>query len=163
MIPVFERGAHYLPPGIHPATLDAIENAFVEGAPYPKQRRIVFDTFRVWFEIVSDILPDARFWINGGFVTHKDWAPPDDVDVVILAKQHDLNSLDSEQQELLASLMTVTEPVRIQPMSGMVDAFICVRGDIDWTLIWRETWSTLTDRDKEPVQGIQKGFLEVKP
>jgi hypothetical protein len=162
VIPSFENGEHYLPRGIHVATLDEVEERFVISAPFPEHRKIVFDTFRLWHAIVSAILPNAKFWVNGGFVTHKSWAAPKDVDVVILVRQDDLNSLTTEQEIRLESMLTRVESDRIQPMSGLVDAFVCSRGDIDKTLYWRESWSILSDENKNPIDGKQKGFLEVR-
>jgi len=54
------------------------------------------------------------------------------------------------------------KPDRIQPMSGMVDAFVCIRGDVERTLYWRELWSKVTDETKCEISGAVKGFLEVE-
>lgn len=163
MIPAFESGANHLPHDIHLATLDEVEDRFVRAAPFSDRRKLVFDAFRVWYGVVSGMLPNARFWVNGGFVTHKEWSAPKDVDVVVLVKQDDLNSLSAEQSETLDSMITAIEPVRVQPMSGMVDAFVFVRGNVGETVFWRDWWSALSDENKKPIPGAQKGFLEVRP
>jgi hypothetical protein len=153
----------HLPKGIHVATLEEIEERFVRDAPFPERRKIVFNAFRLWHEVVSGMLPGAKYWVNGGFVTHKSWAAPNDVDVVVLVKTEDLKALSLDQERAIELLMTKPGTPRVQPMSGMVDAFICVRGNVERTLHWREFWSTLADENKKPIEGVQKGFLEVRP
>lgn len=163
MIPAFEGGAWYLPEGLHAATLDEIEECFVVAAPFTDRRRVVFDAFRLWHGIVTSVLPDARFWVDGGFVTHKPWAAPSDVDVTVMLRPDDLNNLTDDEQQRLAPMFTAPGPPRYQPMSGLVDAFVCRRGDVDNTLYWREHWSTVLDENRVTVTGTHKGFLEVKP
>ncbi len=80
-----------------------------------------------------------------------------------MLKPDDLNNLTDDEQQRLTPMFTVTGPIRQQPLSGLVDAFICLRGDIDKTLYWREHWSTVLDQNRLTLTGTQKGFLEVKP
>jgi len=162
VIPGFEDGAWYLPPGLHAATLDEIEERFVLAAPFTDRRRLIYDAFRLWHEIVSGIVPDARLWVDGGFVTHKHWAPPSDVDVTVMLRPDDLNNLTHEDQQRLDLMFTKPGPPRQQPMSGLVDAFVCLRGDVDRTLYWREHWSTVLDENRARITGTQKGFVEVR-
>ncbi len=162
MIPAFEDGAWYLPQGLHAATLDEIEERFVVDAPFSDRRHIVFDAFRLWHGIITGILPGARFWVDGGFVTHKAWAAPSDVDVTVMLRPDDLNKLTAHEQSRLDPMFTKNGPPRQRPMSGLVDAFVCVRGDVDKTLYWREHWSTVLDEKRARVIGAQKGFVEVR-
>lgn len=163
MIPAFEDGAWYLPHGLHAATLDEIEERFVDGAPFSDRRRVMFDAFRLWHGIVTSIVPSARFWVDGGFVTHKPWGVPSDVDVTVMLRRDDLNNLTPGEQAQLDPMFTKIGPPRQQPMSGLVDAFLCIRGDVDKTLYWREHWSTVLDESRAKIDGTRKGFLEVKP
>ena len=163
LIPPFEGEGWYLPAGLHSATLDEIEVRFVQEAPFERRRRDIYAAFRLWHGMVSTILPGARFWVDGGFVTHKSWAAPSDVDVTVLVKPDDLDGLSEEHQQRLESLLTKPGPSRVQPMSGMVDSFICARGDVDRTLYWREHWSSVVGEERALIPGAEKGFLEVKP
>jgi hypothetical protein len=164
MIPPLRDGDWYLPPGIHRCTLDEIHQRFVVEAPFPSERGPVFDAFRTWAGLVLAMLPKARLWINGGFVTHKTWSAPSDIDVVILVKRSELNALSDLQQVRFDELMTDTsEGIKRKAMSGLVDGFSCARGDIEKTLIWRETWSSLLDENRDVVSDVTKGFLEVMP
>lgn len=164
MIPAFEEGAWCLPDGIHATTLDEIEERFVVAAPFSDQRRIVFDAFKVWYAIVSPHLTGARFWIDGGFVTHKPWAAPSDVDVTVMAKTSDVNALPVEVQDRIFGLLTErTATGKVQPMSGMVDAFLFARGDVDTTVGWINDWKTVLDENRDPIPNMVKGFLEVRP
>jgi len=162
MIPDFADGTWYLPHGIHTAQLDEVEGRFVTTAPFPSERRDVFDAFLLWHRIVSGILPTARFWLDGGFVTHKPWAAPSDVDVTVMARPDELNNLSVAEQTELERQFTVIGPPRVQPMSGKVDAFLCVRGDVDRTLYWREHWATVLDENRAKVADASKGFVEVR-
>ncbi|OYX56408.1 MAG: hypothetical protein B7Y93_03890 [Micrococcales bacterium 32-70-13] len=162
MIPPFDAEAWYLPQGLHAATLDEIEQRFVVAAPFADRRRIVFDAFRLWHGVVSTIVPAARFWVDGGFITHKPWAAPSDVDVTVMLRPDDLNNLSDDEQQRLDPMFTRIGPPRQQPMSGLVDAFVCLRGDVDRTLYWREHWSTVIDGNRAQLSGTQKGFVEVK-
>ncbi|KAA9151506.1 hypothetical protein F6B41_18020 [Microbacterium lushaniae] len=163
MIPAFEDDAWYLPPGQHAATLDEIEERFVDAAPFTDERRIIFDAFRLWHGIITTVVPSARFWVDGGFVTHKPWAAPSDVDVTVMLRPDDLNNLTPQEQQRLDPMFTKHGPPRQQPMSGLVDAFVCLRGDVDKTLYWREHWSTVLDESRVKIEGTRKGFVEVKP
>jgi hypothetical protein len=161
VIPAFDEGAWYLPEGIHATELDEIEQRFVVDAPFPAERARVFAAFRLWMDLIVDMLPDARFWIDGGFVTHKSWAAPSDVDVTFLATPAALNALSPEQGARLQDLLS--EKGKAHPMSGLVDAYLITRGDVAWTLYWRDLWSELLDEERNPVPGTKKGFLEVRP
>lgn len=163
MIPAFENETWYLPQGIHDATLDEIEARFVNDAPFADRRRLVFDAFRLWHEIVTAIVPSARFWLDGGFITHKNWAAPSDVDVTVMLKADDLNNLTDEEQQRFLPLFTKAGPSPQRPMSGLVDAYICLRGDVDKTLYWREHWSTVLDENRVILSGTRKGLVEVRP
>jgi hypothetical protein len=163
VIPAFEGDSWNLPRGLHAATLDEIEKRFVDEAPFADRRRQVFAAFRVWHGVVTSLLPEARFWVDGGFVTHKTWSAPSDVDVTVMVKLEDIRGLVEEQQKRLHPLFTNPGPPRQQPMSGLVDSFLCLRGDVPKTLYWREHWSRVLDEAREEVPGAVKGFLEVKP
>ena len=70
-IPAVSGAYAVLPPGRHRATLDEMRSYFVDGAPFPEERRIVFKAFEAWLAQMSALIPSARYWIDGGFVTHK--------------------------------------------------------------------------------------------
>lgn len=162
MIPPFEDGTWYLPQGLHTATLEEIDERFVAAAPFIDRRRVVFDAFQLWHGIVSGIVPGARFWVDGGFITHKPWAAPSDVDVTVMLRPDELNNLPDDEQQHLDQMFTKPGPPRQQPMSGLVDAFLCLRGDVDRTLYWREHWSTVLGENRTKLSGTQKGFVEVR-
>lgn len=158
-------GAHaILPPGRHSTTLAEIRDYFVTAAPFSEDREVVFRALDVWLTMMNKLVPNARYWINGGFVTHKSWAAPKDVDVVVLVTEASLNSLDSDQQEQFASLMTEDDgTLRRQPMGGLVDGFYTVRGSASSgdPAYWNNQWSRVKGQDGAPVVDLYKGFLEV--
>lgn len=73
-----------LPLGVHEATLDEVHKVFVDGAPFEPDRRRIFAALEIYAGMLWTELPSAVLWVNGGFVTHKQWAPPADVDVAVL-------------------------------------------------------------------------------
>jgi hypothetical protein len=77
MIPPFEdRG--YLPPGIHPAALDDIENRFGRES---ELRRVQMESLR-WLSHLAKRAGVDRIVINGSFATAM--LEPNDVDCVLL-------------------------------------------------------------------------------
>jgi hypothetical protein len=114
--------------------------------------------------LVEKLIPDARFWIDGGFVTHKPWAAPSDVDVMILCQQAVLDSLSLQDEIQLSSLMTIAasgSSPRWQPMGGLVDAFLTVRGPAGNAPYWFNLWGQVRGEDGSRVITLTKGFLEV--
>ncbi|TWX36241.1 hypothetical protein ES689_12620 [Frigoribacterium sp. ACAM 257] len=162
-IPVTAGPYGLLPAGRHACTVDELEQHFVVSAPFPDERRQIFDAFRVWARAVGDLLPGARCWVDGGFVTHKTWAAPRDVDVVVFTTAEVLDALPESDQQLLMSMMTQHSSgiARVQPMAGLVDGFLGLRDDADRTIYWRNLWSGVKDVDGSKVDAVQKGFLEV--
>ena len=161
-IPAPDGPLGILPPGIHRATLDELEVAFVDNAPFGDERRLVFQAFRTWFAFVDAMLPNSRYWIDGGFVTHKTSDPPSDIDVMIFCAGSQLNALNNLQQQRFQQLMTAKDARgnRVQPMGGVVDAFYTVRGNTDRVIYWRNLWSTVKDQFGVAT-GLTKGFVEV--
>jgi hypothetical protein len=133
---------------------------FVAGAPYGPERQQIYDAFVVWMGLMSKLLPGCRVWVDGGFVTHKTWAAPKDVDVVIVVRPSQLDTLTATDQTLLDSLLTDRRGPAGQPMGGLVDAFVGMRGDPELPS-WRVFWSNVRDSDGSSVQDETKGFLEV--
>jgi hypothetical protein len=153
-----------LPPGRHRATLDEIEEYFVDLAPFATERAVIFGAFKAWFTLVDKILPQSRYWVDGGFVTHKTWSAPSDVDVMILSKEATLNSLGQFEQAQLQELLTIPASqgtARRQPMAGLVDGFVAVRGNTGNVDYWMSQWSRVRGVDGSEIVTLTKGFLEV--
>lgn len=77
MIPPFEEHG-YLPPGVHPATLDEVEARFGRES---ELRRVQMESLR-WLVDLARRAGAARLVINGSFVTEV--FEPNDVDCVLL-------------------------------------------------------------------------------
>lgn len=151
-----------LVPGRHRTTLPEIEQFFVEEAPCSEHRRRVFTAFTTWVELLRGLSPSAILWINGGFATYKN-EPPKDVDVAALIGKNDINSWTAGQQVTFETLLTDvrSDGTRLQPMGGLVDGFYAVRGDIDQSVVWHESWSAVYVNGVQSV-GESKGYLEVR-
>jgi hypothetical protein len=152
----------FLPPARHQTDLAEIEAMFVASAPHSVERQLIWDGFTVWLRQVSAMLLAHRFWINGGFVTHKSYAPRD-IDVIVLARESELDALPSEDQDLLDSLMTehLLGGGRRQPMGGLVDAYTSLREDPNSAAYWHGWWSSIKERDGSVRKDARKGYLEV--
>lgn len=95
MIPPF-KALGYLPPGIHPATLDEIDVGFGQ---LSELRRVQMESVR-WMVELAVRAGVQRIVLNGSFVT--DIIEPNDVDCVLLAAES-TTDLDAEE-ELLEGL-----------------------------------------------------------
>jgi hypothetical protein len=91
----------YLPPGIHPATLDEIAARFGESSEI---RRVQMESVR-WLVNLARRAGVSRLIVNGSFVT--DVEEPNDVDCVLLIEPGFPTDSDAEA-ELNAGLPFVT-------------------------------------------------------
>ncbi|ORL03395.1 hypothetical protein A6F55_09240 [Prescottella equi] len=148
-----------LPEGLHRGTFKDLRIRFVDGAPHPERREMLMDALEFYADQVWSLLPTARLWVNGGFVTHKPWAPKD-IDVVNVVRAREIDCLDLPT---LLPLLTheAQDGSRVQPMGGLIDGFHAVRGDAEKLLYWQDWWSTVTDVDGNAIPGIRKGYVEV--
>ncbi len=151
-------GRGMLPPKRHRATEDEIRALFVDAAPFPKERALLWDAFLVYRSIARDLMPSVKFWIDGGFVTHKTWAAPKDIDVVMIADETEFLGVYTQ----LEPLLTVPDgPVRFQPMGGKIDGFVALSGHPEDVPYWAWQWSRVRDSDGNTVEDQRKGYVEV--
>lgn len=162
MIPAMNDDGR-LPVGRWPATLDEVYQRFVVEAPFRDEREKVWAAFRLWCDLVWNLLPDSPMWIDGGFVTHKTWAAPHDVDVAVVTKQSIYNqAIDNRWRgQLWTTNNSSDKTQRVQPMGGYVDGFPVIRGLHD-PRIFEQTWTTVTDQNGDVIKGAVKGYLEVR-
>lgn len=149
-----------LPPGRHLRTVAEMRDLFVDSAPNQEERSRIMDAFVSWRRAILELLPQHQLWVDGGFTTHK-VDVPSDVDVLILAQAADVNALPASEQALFGSLLTYKDPAsgrKIQPMAGLVDAFVAFRSEPDRTAYWFDWWQRVKDEPE-----ARKGFLVVKP
>ena len=157
-LPALVEGGR-LPEGRHRGTIKDLRMRFVDGAPHSEHRNRILHAFELYSWQTWTLLPTARLWVNGGFVTHKS-AKPKDIDVVIVARPSEVNVLDmSEMIPLLTH--TGEDGVRVQPMGGLVDGFIVERGNPDKIRYWDDYWKTVLDESRVALEGERKGYVEV--
>jgi hypothetical protein len=162
-----------LPPGIHKATLNEIRVMFVEKAPIvagePRRRALICDALEVYVQLLARRFEDPIIWVDGGFVTHKTWAEPDDADVVALVAPEQLAQRAFTERALalqtldVASLSvsrrTLTDRV-VKPMGALLDGYIDAN-----TQARRDYWEYWLSSVRRPDGSIsddaQKGFVEV--
>ncbi|WP_062520011.1 DUF6932 family protein [Demequina silvatica] len=148
-----------LEPRIHRATLDEVEQLFVRDAPFAAEREHLFNALRGWVANFDAALPGARLWLDGGFVTHKPWAPPKDVDIVAHHTQDVAEAWSEAEHKVLASLLNGADGTK--PMGGLVDAYWFISGDPHASPYWKNQWSRVRGEDGREVIGHAKGFVEV--
>lgn len=131
MIPELNEDG-YLPPGIHPATLDEIAARF---GSEPELRQVQMESLR-WLVDLARRAGALRLVINGSFVT--DQLEPGDIDCVLLTAA-DFPKDATAEAELLAGLPFIA---------------LDLVGEADFQQLTERTFAT--DRDLVP-----KGMVEV--
>lgn len=161
-------GIAVLPPGRHAGTFAELRAHFVDhpDVPFASERSLLMQALDLYAPLVWGLWPRATLWVNGGFVTHKDWAAPEDIDVVICDTSGRIDAKIDEAGHLITLLQathqksSVVAP-KIQPMGGLIDGHPVGK---QWPAIvayYEDYWSTLLDKDKDPVAGFRKGYVEV--
>ena len=130
MIPPFDE-IGYLPPGVHPATLDEIDARFGQ---LSEVRRVQMESVR-WMIDLAKRAGVQRIILNGSFVT--DIIEPIDVDCVLLAADSAVD-LDAEEELI----------------EGLPFLAISLVGPEDFDILVNVTYAS--DRDC-----ISKGMIEV--
>lgn len=157
-----------LPLGAHRSTLDEVERVFVNGAPFEAERRRIMVALRLYAELVWLRFPEATLWIDGGFVTLKDYAAPEDADVVVMvADAGDYDPASHSEDLPLWTLLGVSadrpsidRAERLQPFGGLIDGFFA-RAEIEPVAdFWRGWWQRLPAPGKPDVADA-KGYVEV--
>lgn len=148
-----------LAPGRHNCTIDELHHIFVAQAPHNNERTVIIEAFMGWRVAIKKLIPNHTLWVDGSFTMYNS-TPPNDIDVVIMAKSSEVNSLAPSQKAELTGLLTSSDPSngdKVQPMGGLVDAFISFRDRPDDTKYWYDLWQKVKG---EP--NAIKGFLVVK-
>ena len=171
MLPALdERGM--LPPADTPysTTLDELHQRFVVDAPFPEQRQRIFAALSLYASLVWDSLPSAKLRIDGGFVTHKTWAAPEDADVVVV---YDRPTPPGGLSAVVhAPLFTVSDfsgevsgkrlvLPKAAVMGGLIDAYPAPSDNPAGLAYWHRQWSNVTGPDKNQANGERKGYVEV--
>jgi hypothetical protein len=131
MIPPFEDNG-WLPPGIHPATLDEIDARFGQ---LSELRRVQMESVR-WLVELAVKAGAARIVLNGSFVA--DIMEPGDVDCVVLMGPNYL----------------VDETADVELGCGLPFLQILAVGDKEFERLTSKTFAT--DR-----YGVAKGIVEI--
>lgn len=149
-------------------TLDEVLERFVVNAAHAKkQRERLFAALDLHLDLVRRRFgTGTRAWINGGFVTDKDW-PPKDVDIVyVMSNDRFIEAVQPENAPLWTLLgVSAGQPSlnaieRVQPMGGLVDAFPVPDAEAS-TGIWFDRWSSVKNKAGGIVVDERKGFVEV--
>jgi hypothetical protein len=167
-LPIPATGGQYatLPVGRHVATLDEVYASFVEGAPFRPRRELIFRALSLYIDLVSPEFSSSRYWIDGGFVTHKTWEQPEDADIVVVVPPSEHGKVWDADFLPLWSLLEVLpkQPAvysdKVHAMGGLIDTFILPDEPVQlrpFDLLW----SKVRDENHNEVLGVRKGYLEV--
>ena len=155
-----DRPYPLLPPGAHPATLDEIYEVFVQDAPFRVERERIWSAVLPWATQVSAYFPGAQIFMDGGFVTHKDFAAPSDVDFCLGIQPEQYQSLqDWEKSKVFTIRREGKDPLR--PYGGLIDAFAFPRDNEARRAYWDIWWSSIRGSNRQIMQGSTKGYVEV--
>lgn len=149
-------------------TIEEIFERFVVNADHAKkQRERLYAALDLHLNLIRRKFgAGTRAWIDGGFVTNKDW-PPKDIDVAYLMETDRYVEAVQPGNAALWTLLSVSagQPRlavvdRVQPMGGLIDAFPVVNAEAT-TKIWFDRWASVKNRAGGIVDGERKGFVEV--
>lgn len=155
----FPPGSPYLPPGLHPATVDDVEATLVTGFPNSSTRREIFDGWMGLRDTMSNVVSLRKQWLDGSYVTTKE--DPGDADLVVHLDGTEVEALDAIAEATLKGL--VAGP-------GTKAAWHCdsyplveyppghaLRALYEQALSY---WATFFGHDRS---GVPKGIVEVEP
>lgn len=165
-----------LPPSWPPykATFKEISRAFVDEAPYANKRSLQLELLEKHFYIVNQVAQgeSVTAWINGGFLTHKEWNAPKDIDVVYFVSPTAFRKLTSDRSTALWTLSKVqafrgggedspsVASESLRSMAGFIDAYISIDSP-ERRDHWANIWSSVKDENEQIIPGRFKGFVEV--
>lgn len=173
MLPPCEGEFGVLPEGIHVCDLDEVHKRFVAEAPEStrERRELIFDALDLHLRMLRRLFRGhpLRVWLNGGFTTHKG-KPPRDVDLLCIVPPDAISKAARDGAHPLWTLSDVTAnrggttvvTSKLYTMGGLTDAYV-ERSDRVYAIeAMRRDWSRFKDADGNIVEGITKGFVEVR-
>jgi hypothetical protein len=155
-----------LPVGRHTATLSEVYETFVERAPFRDRRELIFRALTLYIDLVGPKFSTSRYWIDGGFVTHKKWEEPEDADVVVVVPPGEHGKVRTPEFLPFWTLLDMgakqprVSAGKVHPMGGLIDGFILPDNPLQLRP-WHLRWSSVRDDKHNVVPGARKGYLEV--
>ena len=141
-----------LPPGRHRSDLADIYERLVFNAPNQNAREILFSALNAYLGAVAKVIPTGRALIGGTFITATT-STPAGVDVVLIPEDWGgLKRSGKSTRDALYGMLTlrgaiIGQPATyldfIQPVSGLLDGFLCFPGDEE---VWETAWSRNNSR-----------------
>jgi hypothetical protein len=174
VIPPVDANTGLLPVGKHVGTLDDVRRRFVDDAPFSGERERPYRALEFYLSELTHRFGSATVLLNGGFVTHKHWAAPKDIDLAVgLSNKAFRLSVGVEHaplwtlQNVVADEIGVMNPQfgarfpRVQPALGLIDGFFFPSSMPTLSRYWELLWSKVKDENGDEVVGVSKGFVEV--
>jgi hypothetical protein len=91
------------PPGLHPSTLEELQDRCVDAFKLSKTRANLMASFRTLAEILASAGVKCTLWLNGSFVTEK--IDPSDIDFVAVVDSRLYDAGTAEQKQILDGLV----------------------------------------------------------
>ncbi|NQX10392.1 hypothetical protein HQQ80_02000 [Microbacteriaceae bacterium VKM Ac-2855] len=168
VLPALDPLLGTLPPRARPyrVTFADVHQLFVAEAPFRERRQRLYDALVLHAECVWEVLPEAKIWVDGGFLTHKTWAEPEDVDVVIVvataspeakAQLASQGLLTLKDVQSTANDRVLPKLTKLRAFGGLVDAYLATGARAE---LYQALWSKVRGPDGSDT-GTTKGFVEV--
>lgn len=155
------QGDRLLPDGVHAATVEEMEEAFVGAFPGSLTRRQVFRRWTSFRELVRGVVSVEHEYIDGSFVT--DRPNPADVDLSLWIDAEELNGLPLSKERYFERLLSQGKAYKCHPFVVPM----CSHGHADYGQFvymkgWTERyWRSYKKANGTVVPGVAKGYVEV--
>ncbi|MFN3007392.1 DUF6932 family protein [Mycolicibacterium wolinskyi] len=170
MLPALQGDDGLLPVGVHKASIADIRKRFGSKSVSTGGRRrdIIIDALDVYARMVRSEFLKPTIWVNGGLVTAKKWAEPDDADIAVFVDPAQFGADVEEKLKLLrtgtADHLTIQKKtldnVQIKPMGGLIDGYIMADSPPS-RRYWHNLFSSVRLADRSISNTLTKGFVEL--
>ena len=137
--------------GMHNMTLSELKSVFVDPFENVERRAALLDRFEVFVSRLNDVSINMEVWIDGSFVTIKDY--PGDIDLVVVCNQNEVNGLSVDKKLILDELFIDQKTTKLR---YECDAYF-ILDNINDKSYWRGLFGF--DRNEKP-KGIARIMVE---
>lgn len=137
--------------GMHNMTLSELKSVFVDPFENVERRAALLDRFEAFVSRLNDVSINMEVWIDGSFVTIKDY--PGDIDLVVVCNQNEVNGLSVDKKLILDELFIDQKTTKLR---YECDAYF-ILDNINDKSYWRGLFGF--DRNEKP-KGIARIMVE---
>jgi hypothetical protein len=158
----FASDANYLPPGVHPASVEEVHDVLVAGFPESKTRQEIFDQWQGLTEEIRQLVKIESQWLDGSFVSRK--LDPRDLDLTTTYSGEEADALGRTEREVLSRLLSGPNNEKYPRIdSWPTPVYPSNHRAYGWLEADREYFRNgMFARDDRNIPVIDKGFVEVR-